>query len=313
MNIIRGIGQQRLQVGLEAGGAEGTPVAANKRLMEVFGPPRPRNPQVVHRPANALFPIDTSKQHEFSELAFNGYVGFNSLAYIVAAMFGGTGFSAKPDIDNVTVPQTLTVQVGSAAGAEAIAGAFVRDLAFTFGMAEVTYNGVMVGQPIDEAASMTAAPDTVPTVTGDFPGLEVYMGAAVGSLAELTKAKAANFGIRGWNQPQFFLGTAGFSDISRNPPDLSAGVTIVHDSASKALMPYLRARDKRFCRIKFTGPEYGVGTPYIFQLTFPFKFDERDQGEMDSAVVAPYSLVPIYDATFAGTFELSITTDYAAL
>jgi hypothetical protein len=311
MLLTRSQVHQRLQMGLEI--TPGTPVAANKRLMMMYGMPRPRTPVTVHRPANNRFNMEDSRHHEFSELPFTSALGFNDLLFPLNAIFGaGVSNVWKMSPDDATFPKTFTIQHGSASGAEALAFAFCRDLSFRFSLTEASFSGSFTGRKLDEAAVMTASPTEVPRAANDYFSFDVYMGDAVGSLTKLAKCRDAGFGIGGWNSPDFYFDSTqdSFNGITARAPDLTASVLVVHDADSKALMADLRARTTKFCRLIATGPEYGVGTPYRLTITYPFRFDSRDTGENEGAMVAPYTLHPWYDSTFGGAFEIKVETDY---
>lgn len=157
---------------------------------------------------------------------------------------------------------------------------------------------------------------TLSAFTGGPPTISITTPAG---LQKLTRGSSFGLTIPAVYQEQFTLNASdpSYSYLVQIGFDPTASLVLEHDSASAAFMTDLRARTTKYFRLVAFGSavETLISIPYLNALviTMPFRFTDRDQGEVDGVESATYSLGSLYDTTFAGFLQFDLYNGLAAL
>jgi hypothetical protein len=301
------------QVGLES--APGVGVSASARLLDVTIEPRPVVPVREYRPAGGKFSTAATVGKEHTEASIEGVIGFNSITYLLQSLLkagtssgGGADktWTFKPAAWSPDTMKTLTVEAGSGVRAEKFVYGIVTGLTFRFTREEAALSGEMIGRGLQEGIALSGASD-VAQVPVNPKKVDIYVGAAAGSLVKLNRCLEAEFSIRGRQSPLFCFDSTQDSFVAtvERAPELSAQLVLEHDSEASAFMADLRAAAQKFCRILATGPALG-GSAYSLQITFPFVFRESERGDQDDVYGSTWDLLPQYETAFASAVEIVV-------
>ena len=307
---------QRVQLGAEV--TPGTLVAASKRLGCTMFRPVPRVPLTPFRPVGSKFPTAQTKQKEWTAFEYSGDIGYVDMLYILNSLLkkvaGGTP-TFIPDTWGPDSIQTYTMEHGSSLQAQKFGFGVISAMALTFSNTEASLRGSGFGQAMAGGITMTAAPTDVPVVPVDPASIDLYVGDTVAGLALVQRGLGVTLNFADKVGPAFFLksSVSSFEDVVERPVTYGINLSVEHNSTAEGYMADLRAAKKKFLRIKCTGPEYGVGTPYLLQITCPFEFQNPDRPDVQDIYTDAFPVVPVNDATFGGAIEVVLNTGQTGL
>ncbi len=297
---------QNVQMGAEA--VPGTAVAATLKLVQTQIAPRPVTALDSIRADGAQGPVGVARGKELTEAEFEGALSYTECMPFLSSMLAqspaGTFKSGSWSPPGIT---TYTVEVGNASRAERFAYGVTTSLRLRFTKAEAAISGRMIGRALQEGAAFTAGLSPVAHAPVNPDKVDILVGDTILGLAQVDEFLEAEFSIQNRFGPVFALDSAvaSFSDIVPRAPDMSAQLVIPHEAAAAAYMTDLRACTRKFCRI--TAAETIGSTAYSLQLTFPFVFSENTRGEQDDVYASTYTLLPVYDDSFGGWFEIVVS------
>lgn len=321
---------QVTQLGVEA--TPGTAVAAN-RLMSSFGIGLAPEVEVDNfRPRGQKYDTIVAPVKEWSAGDLEGRPDYNELAYLLSSVLttggviagGGAGsfvWSFLPSSAADDAPKTLTVENGSSVRAHRAPYVLVTELGLTFDRdAGVSLDGAVMGQRIEDAVTLTAAPTQLPSVPVLVTGVDVFMDptfAGIGA-TKLARVKSAEFTIGDrWNPVWIIDSTKpSYAAHTEGVPSARFELTMEADAAGMGLLPVLRAGDTRFFRVRAQGPLIAGATSYQLVLDLSAKvLDVGDFEEADGLVTIGWTFDVVHDPTagWARAFRIDLTNTLAAL
>lgn len=316
------------QIGNEDPSAKGTAVAATKRLLGIEMNCEAVTPTMDVEAAGAKSPVDVIRQKDSTRASFKGALCFNTIPYllssgltlaeITALETGVHQFDFIPQVFGPDTLQTYTVMKGSAAAAEGFTFGQVNGMELSFSEKQAEMSGDMIGQRLVDAITMTASPTDIAISAVSPDTLDVYVADSVAGLAagHLGTCFMAKWGFKDRVKSRFTLNTSqtSFKDTVESKFNMTSQIVIEEDdTVAAAYMATLRARGKKYARIKMTGALIGATQFETIEITFPFKFKGNKPGDNEGTYAGTFDLLPIYDASFGGIVEIRVVTALAAL
>lgn len=307
----------RLQLGLEV--TPGTPVAAGIQLLDTMITPRPRIPTAPYRPMGSKVATSVTVQKGWTEFGLEGAISYIDLPYLLssvltkAAVAGTWQFAFNPFAPDD--PQVYTMEYGSSAGAERFAFGLISALELTFSTTESRMRGNGIGRKMADGITLTASPTIKPSQVVSEKTTSVFVGDSVGGLVNAGRFFEAAWNITGRYGPVMTLDATqdSFSNFVELVPTYTARLVCAKNSTAAGYMTDLDSAKTKFMRIKSTGAIFTGTTAYDIQITFPFKFQEPDQGDRAGVYASTFPLIPVYDATFGAAMEVIVVNDQATL
>lgn len=316
----------RVQVGLEAAGAKGTVVAANRYLsaIEDLSPALSLNIGSDARPKGSKTAAAVIPGREWVESDFGGTIDYEQLTYLLLSTFGRIAFPAAGAdgeatwrflLDRFAVPDpaTYTVESGDGTTNERFAFGLIPDLELEFGRDECRFSGRFLGSKLAPGlVGLTAAPIEPPLVPVLPSQVSVFVddtAAALGT-TRLAGAMSSRLAL----SDVFSYVWAQNAQNGRDPaahaprrPDVEAGLTVQKDAIANGLLSDARNGTKKFIRIEAVGGIIGGAVTRRLRIEGAFfTSDWGDTDEDDGVTVQPITLIPTHDATlgFALAVEL---------
>jgi len=328
---------QIVQIGPEASGAMGTPVAAGKIIQELDIKPGIKMELTTYRSVGHRYPAAQEVNKEWSELPISGNLDYNTLVYIIASAYGrispaahGTSTIAKdwvsnPQLTGLTAavePQTYTLQQGDQSRAAQFAGCFVSGWGYKLTRKDANLTAKMLGQKTSDGVSLSSTPTAIAIAAMLSKHFNVYLdstqaGLGTTQLAKILSVEFADDNIRG---PTWFLNRSNesFSATVETVPTGKGSILLEADSTGMAPLTYVRAGTKYYLRVDAVGSEIDTATtPHTtnaFQHDMCILFAEPKPWTDSDGVFAieyPYSLAE--DLTWGQAQKLTVTNLITAL
>jgi hypothetical protein len=325
---------QQTQVGVEAAGAKGTPVAAST-ILPATGLEPGVNPEIMnYRRPGTKYTSLAAVRREWTQMRLSGVPSYTDLFYLLCAHLGA------PDTTGAAAPYThvwryaanvpdeairsLTIEHGdpSTYAAQPIATQIAYALVQELGMewrrtADPTLSGQLIGYPLTWLeATMTAgtALTTAPILPGD---VSVFLDDAEGGLGTTQLGEVSRLAFRSASkiQPRWVLNAAssGWTREVELAPDLTVALLMAADAVFAAEMARYRTPGggRAYLRIAATSElEAAAGTPFSLQIDLAGRVTRVQPFSDDDGT---YAAEVTYSATPGITKDLAADHDVAMI
>lgn len=293
------------QVSLGAETTPGTAVATTKRLLANYVDPRPRIPTTPHRPTGSKLNQSYTRQKVHTEASFTGVMAFNDLIYLLSMTV------SKPTIpvwDFLLAPfvkqqvKTFSFEVGGDK-VDKFAYGFGGGIEFDCTQRECTNRGSIFGRKMTPGATPSTPLTDVKKVLIDPTMLDVFLDVTPTPATLLSTCSEVRWALRNLRTPAFGFDTTQPSfrgDVER-AGEWSAQIVVDQDSVADGMLDHVANKDLLYLKALYTGPEFGVGTPYLMSAILPVMFQEPDpRADREGVYSGVYNLLPVYDLPSAG-------------
>jgi hypothetical protein len=317
------------QFGLEAPGAYGVAVPADKQLLSLRLELTPQIPttKVLAQGSKSAVGMVIGKEH--SEFAVSGMAALNDLAYLFSMCLGeptittpATGVTARQleYIPSTTQPDTFnsfTIEKGDSFGARRVAGVLCDSLSLAFVPdRSVDMTGTLLGKEREGGITLTASPTVVPLIPLDPRGVSIFIAdTEAGLAAGQVRPLEATFRLADRHTPVFTLDDSepSFEDTVERELAPEGQIIVRSDTDADAYLDNLRGADLLFIRYQWTGDIIELALPYRIQIEMPFRFMTPTEGERSDAHVQTFDLAGMDDATFGSSVRVRIQSILTAL
>lgn len=268
---------QQLQIGLES--TPGTTVPASKVLEGLDVTLGAKVQTKEYRPQGRKHASQVLIEKEWTEGKYSGIADFSSLAYPLS-VFGApvvtTVFTTatqrvySPVLTGVATPQSFSIQKGDATYAEGCSYALFNSFNLKYDRKELTVNGDLFAQSLNEGITLTAAPTVVAAVPILGNMVQVYLdptSAGIGTtlLTDLFEADIAYSGVYGtvWPINSANSSYAKHVDLA---PKAEIKLKIQADSVFAGLKTAMENDTTQYVRLTATGGTVGTAGNYKFTV-----------------------------------------------
>lgn len=272
---------QVVQVGVEA--TPGTAVPANRLLQSISLEPTIDVSTTPFRAMGAKFVSMTTLNRESITARLSGAPTYNELPYLFSSALAYAApvqvtppsglayrWTFTPSQSSPDTVKTYTVEQGSSARAHRWTHGIFTDLTLTFNRDGFDLDGEMLGQRLEDDITLTASPTTVGLVPPVLPTeMSAYLDTAAGSIGttQLTRLLAASVRLQKRFGPVWALDSSrtSFASVVELAPTAEVTMLMEADAQGMAVLGAMRAGDRRYLRLRATGPNIEGSTAY--QLT----------------------------------------------
>lgn len=267
---------QAAQIGVET--TPGTAVTASKRLLSVGFKQGIKVDTKAEMSQGFKLPTAVSIGKDWTEGTFDGYAGYNDLAYLLSSVLlgvtpSGAGvdktWSFVPAVRSSDVPKTFTLELGDAnTRFSRTTHNVVTDLSLSWAKENIALSGSYMGRSLtDQTGALGAATDVANVIMQ--PGdTDFYLDTTSGGLGttRLTRVIKAKLDIKGRWSPSFFADSSedSFTTITEKGLDVTLGMTLAADAAGMGLLTPYKAGQILYPRWRTVGPATGGASPHTF-------------------------------------------------
>lgn len=321
---------QGIQLGVES--THGTGVAADKQLLSLTCEPTIEMESSTFKPTGHKYPTIVVPNREWTSAKLGGPLTYGEIVYLLSSVLEvvtparnipSTGLSytwtfnpAQAAADTV---KTFTVEQGDSSRAHKFTYGLVTELGIAFSRNEITLDGAMIGQRLDDDITMTATPtaiEVVPVLPGQG---NLYLSdtqAGLAGASALDRGFAFGFKIGNRFGPIWPIKSTATSFDGHVETEPSAECTLLMeaDDTGMGLLTNMRAGSTKWARIQYLGDTIETIYKYKFQIDVPLKITKVNSlGDQDGIYAVEYTAVPAYDATWAKPFEVVVVNKVASL
>lgn len=329
----RAKGLDKVQLGVEAAGAKGTLVPANRYLgsFDSFGPALNLAINSDRRPMGSKFAEYVIPGREFVEADFDGPLTYSEIVYLLSSAYKRivpTGpsvagaYTWRYQLDRFLQedPVSFSVEIGGAEGAERFAYGIIPDLTISLGDEDVGISGRIMGKNYTPGIALTAGATSVERIPVHPSHVSAFMDPTAAALGttRLTRAFTAELALSDHWGAVFAMNAQnarGWAAHVERKPDLSLSLTVEADSVGMGLVTAARNGETRFLRFEALGGQIGAGPDtYRLRIEGAFKISEvGDQDEDQDVTTQSYDLIPTYDSTLGYALAIEAVNQVAAL
>lgn len=329
----RAKGLDKVQLGVEAAGAKGTVVAANRYLgsLENVGPALQLAINSDRRPMGSKFAEYVVPGREFVEADFDGPLTYGEIVYLLASAYkrivpvgpsAAGAYTWRFVLDRFVQedPVSFTVEIGGAEGAERFSYGLIPDLTISLSDEDVAVSGRLIGKNYTPGVVLTAGATSVERVPVHPSSVSAFMDPTAAALGttRLTRAFTAELAMSDHWGAVFAMNSQnarGWAAHVERKPDLGLTLTVEADTVGMGLVAAARNGETRFMRFEGIGGQIGAGPDtYRFRIEGAFKISEvGDQDEDQDVTTQTYSLTPVYDTTLGYALAIEAVNMVAAL
>jgi hypothetical protein len=221
-------------------------------------------------------PTASEELYEMSTGKLKGVACFNSITYILAALYGKPVPAAHggstiaydqiwtPKIAGAQTPQPLTIQQGDANFYEQ----YTYGLATGFGYevsrkAEVDFTSDFIMQSEADPVGLTASPTVIPVVPMTGTQFNLYLDPTSAALGTTQIVKPIKFGpaASGYYGEVFYVNRSNlsFSETADTAPKFDFKLLLPADTQGKSLRANLQAGSRVYARVNAAGPTLDSG------------------------------------------------------
>jgi hypothetical protein len=315
---------QGVQIGKQS--AEGTAVAANKKLLSVSMRPGPRVEMDKFRPEGMKYPTLVSLNKEWTEVDIKGKLAYNEINYLLSSLLAeptpvqqesteAYKWTYTSDSDGADGGNLYTIEQGDANNAWEAADMRVSGLTFTFNRNELSIAGTAIAAALETGITLTSSPTELTPVIALPSHLKFYMAdtqAGLDGASAMTRGFSMEFGL---NDKFGKAWPVGQDPVTvETEPTLEGKLRLATDSVGHGLLATMRAGDTKWFRALAEGATIDGAYKNTFQIDFPVKIaDASDPEDNDGIHVMEYGLAIIHDATWGKAFQIDVITTLTAL
>ena len=260
---------QKIQIGPEAAGAHGTPVAAGK-LLECFDVVMGIEADVVfYTPTGFKYATEEEENTEWMSATWGGAMDYNGILYPLASAMGSVSpvahlasSTAKdwiftPPVTGSLEPETYTVQQGDSVRAHQTAYVLFNEVGYTLTRKATSFSGKTMSQAISDGATLTNSPTAVALAPVPGKHVNVYLdstSAGIGT-TQLMKPLQVQYSFSNIYGPFFPINrtNASFTAHVDLKPTATVKLKIEADATGMALLTNLQAGSTQYLRIDALG------------------------------------------------------------
>lgn len=311
--MLRSAAIEQYQFGAET--TPGTGVAANQRFLSITKLNlRGVEPKARYSGGGSEVPNGESQEKCHSEFDGEGPICYNTLPVILNACLGNqtaSPYTYTPSAFGVDTLKTLTIEKGSAAGAEKCAYGVVKGFRQRFTKRDTNISFTGFGRKLQTGQTLTASPTKVACVPIDPKKVQLLIGDDEAGLAAVNWQEIELVVGDRW-APHFEGNTStdSFEEANKVRNAHTIQATFTASSAVVAdLIAASRAKELRCVQIKATSDlEVGPGEFYDLEETAMCFVDMPDtSGETDDVVTVSCQFTMTYDSAFGGFLKIIVT------
>lgn len=322
----------RIQCGVESTSLLGTPVAANKNLLPFdfqFGPSFDLSSFMA---TGHKYTTIQEANEEWVDGTMSGYGCYNTLVYPLAGAMGsitsvasGDSTTAKdwifsPPITGSRVPQTYSFEQGDSVTAEKFAYGLFTQFGYKFDRSSFAVSGKILAHQLNESATMTASPTSVPLAPIVANQINVYIDDTQEGLGttQFLKFISGDYSMDSIYGPAWFVNraNASFSNHVDLAPKATFKILVEADATGKALLAKVRAGVLQYVRVECIGAEIDATNSInnTFQHDMAVFIGKPDQFTDSSGVYAiGFECTVAEDSTWGKAQEFTLTNLITAL
>lgn len=290
---------ENVQIGREATGARGTPVAADRLLRSLGITFSAALTSRRIRPMGSKLDTKVAPGRRSSEGAIEASAASFEEACIVHESLFGTVAPSTPDGATTAQErsygmdprgpdtyQSYTVERGSSAGASRVTHGVFSGMTMNGTTEEVTIAGNLIGQKVERGITMTADPTALPLTVMDPLAVLITVDdtfAAIGTTA-MERVLSWTYSVNDKYGPLWVvnrLNAGTWPTVVERPVDATLGLVLASDSQSNDFLDMFEAGDIAYVRIEILGPEIETDLPYLFQADFAASVENLSEGDQD--------------------------------
>lgn len=318
-----------VQVGVET--TPGTSVAANKQLRSISIDPAVQTELQTLRAVGGKFPIAAALGKEWVEADLDGFLTYTEIVYLLSSVLKsvtptqispptGTAYrwTFTPAQTSEDTIKTFTVECGSAARAMKFTYGLVTGLSLSFNREQVELGGSMLGRSLQDNITLTASPTLIDVIPVVPSAVDVFLDTTAAGIGttRLSRVLSAEFEISDRFGPIWTLDSTqtSFAAHVETEPKFTLKLTLEADSSGMGPLTAMRNGDKRFLRLKATGPNIETGNDYAFQLDMCGLVSEvGDFSDEDGVYVIEWTFAATHDPTWGKALEVQVVNKLSAL
>jgi len=320
---------QVVQIGVES--TPGTQVAATKRLLATTIEPSIQADIATFRPMGGKFVTMAALGKEWVKAKISGRLVYTDIVYLLASALryqaptqitppSGVAYRwvFEPQQSAEDPIKTYTVEFGSAVRAARFVYGLVTEVGFSIDREKAETSGSMLGRALQDGIALTANPSDVPLVPVLPTQVDVFLdntAAALGT-TKLARVASVEFSLSDRFGPVWTLDSAvsGFAAHVETELKCTLKLLVQADAQGMALLPAMRNGDKRFVRLRTTGPIIEGSTPYLFQVDMcGVVSDVGDFSDEDGVYAIEWTLQATYDSDWRKALSVTVQNTLSAL
>lgn len=318
---------QGVQIGVET--TPGTAVDANKKLLATTIEPSVQADIQTFRPMGGKFSTLAALGKEWSKANISGQLVYTDIVYLLAscmnyaapAQQGATTaykWSFSPGQNDVDTIKTYTIEAGGSVRAHKIAYGLVTNIGYSISREKSEVKGEMIGQRLTDGITLTASPTELALQPVLPTEVDVFLDSASGGLGttKLLRVLSLDFELGDRFGPVWPIDSAqtSFAAHVETEPKATMKMLMEADSVGMGLLTPMRAGDKRFIRIKATGPTIATPYTYLFQHDICGIVSEVGEfSDQDGVYAIEWTFTMTHDATWGKSMNLEVNNTLSAL
>lgn len=319
----------KLQLGVET--TPGTSVAANKLLRTYNATPAIQTSLTMVPAVGGKYALASHLAREWTTINLEGPLTYTEVVYLLSSVLTGvtptqisppTGTAYRwtfaPAQSSADSPKTYTVEYGSDDRAWKCTYGLVTEFSLSIGQDTLDVRASMLGRSIQDGITLTASPTNIEVVPVTRPGVSLWLDTTAAGLGttKLLRGFTAEFQVRSRYNPVWVLDSAqaSFAAHVEARPEVTLRLLVEADAQGMGLLTAMRQGDKRFIRLKATGPNIETGNDYTFQLDLCGLVSAVGSfADQDGVYAIDWTFTATYDATWGKAFEVQVVNKLSAL
>lgn len=318
-----------VQVGVES--TPGTSVAANKQLRSISLDAAIQTELQTLRAIGGKFPVASALGKEWVEADVGGFLTYTEIVYLLSSVLKSvtptqisppSGLAYRwtftPAQSSEDTVKTYTVECGSSARAHKFVYGLVTDLRIGFSREQIELGGAMLGRSLQDGITLTASPTTIEVVPVVPSAVNVYLDTTAAEIGttQLTRVLSAELEISDRFGPVWTLDSSqtSFAAHVETEPQVTLKLIMEADASGMGPLAAMRNGDKRFIRVKATGPNIETGNDYLFQIDMCGVVSEvGDFSDEDGVYAIQWTFRATYDSSWGKAMEVQVVNKLSAL
>jgi len=320
--------QQVVQIGVET--TPGTAVAANKLLQAVEIAPGIKANVQSFRPRGAKFPTVAALGRNWTEAKIGGQAVYTDIVYLLAGILAyqaptqqGTSQAYKwtftPDQSAADTIKTFTIEHGSAVRAGKFSYGLVNSFGLKFDRSQAEFSGSMLGQNYQDGISLTTSPTAIEPVPILPMHIDVFLD---DSAAEIGTTKIEMENLQGSFEISDRFGAvwpinsslSSFGAHVETVPKTTLKLFLAANAIGMSPLAAMQNGDKRWIRIKATGPVADTTYNYSFQLDICGTVTEVGEfSDQDGVYALEWTFQATYDAAWGKALSCEVINKLSTL
>ena len=263
---------QRFQFGVEAHGAHGTAVAANRSIQAFSFDSGPEADLVAFGATGRKYDQIQLENMEWSGLTMSGPLDFNALIYPLNSIWGsisaathGTSATAKdwiytPPVVGSIEPDTYTIQQGDPnVRAHSFAYGLFTKFGYKLTRKDATVDGALIAQALSDAITMTNSPTAIALapLAAKFWNISLDSSSANLGTTQLLRVISFDYEFDNVYGPVWVLNRSNLSFPAHVDlmPKVTIKLKVEADATGMSLLPLMQAGTTQYLRAQAIGAQ----------------------------------------------------------